>query len=44
MVSGNPWIFCHLGHDTMYIAEVIDDVEELAATPFIAFLKHSQLY
>jgi len=41
MVSGNPWIFHHLGHDTMHIAEIIDVVEELAATPFIAFPQHS---
>ena len=31
----------HLGHDTMYIAEVMDVVEEPAATPFIAFPQHS---
>jgi hypothetical protein len=41
MVSENPWIFHQLGHDTMYIAEFIDIVEELAATPFIAFHQHS---
>ena len=33
MVSGNPWIFHHLGHDNMYIAEVTDVVEEPVATP-----------
>ena len=28
-MSGNPWIIHHLGHDIMYIAEVIDVVEEM---------------
>jgi hypothetical protein len=41
MVSGNLWILHHLGHDNMYIAEVIDVVEELVATPFIALPQHS---